>query len=61
MNEGMNDEAVYRTAPATQGLLKTQKRFAKLVMKNKYNNYDAVIETIDLESLEDRRQELALR
>ena len=42
-------------------LERTQKIFAKLVMKNKYNNYNSVLETNNLESLEDRRQELALR
>ena len=42
-------------------LERTQKSFAKLVMKNKYVNYNAALEALNLESLEDRRQELALR
>ena len=42
-------------------LERTQKSFAKLVMKNKHVNYDAALEAPNLESLEDRRQELALR
>ena len=42
-------------------LERTQKTFAKLVLKEKYHNYDNALVVLNLDSLETRRNELCLK
>ena len=42
-------------------LERSQKTFAKLVLRDKYINYENALEKLDLKTLSERRKELALR
>ena len=42
-------------------LERTQRSFAKLIMKNKYNDYEEALTQLNLDSLEERRQILISR
>ena len=42
-------------------LERTQKSFAKLILKNKYTSYEEALEKLNLQSLEERREELSLK
>ena len=44
-----------------EDLERTQKSFAKLVLKEKYKNYENALKILNLDSLEDRRKELILK
>ena len=47
MNQSMNDEAVYRTAPATPGLLKTSNKMCEKERKYKSINPNNFYSNID--------------
>ena len=42
-------------------LERTQKSFAKLILKNKYSSYEEALEKLNLQSLKKRREELSLK
>ena len=42
-------------------LERTQKSFSKLILKNQYTNYQEALLKLNIESLQDRREELSLR
>ena len=44
-----------------EDLERTQKSFAKLVLKDKYKNYEDALKILNLDSLEARRKELTLK
>ena len=44
-----------------ENLERTQKSFAKLVLREKYNNYNDALKILNLDTLENRRKELTKR
>ena len=42
-------------------LERTQKSFAKLVLKNQYNTYEDALEKLNLDTLADRREKISLK
>ena len=42
-------------------LERTQKTFAKLILREKYLNYESALRRLDLQSLSERRKELTVR
>ena len=45
----------------TDDLERTQKSFAKLVLKNQYNTYEDALEKLNLDTLADRRKKISLK
>ena len=55
---------VWGTSPTQENgedLERTQKTFAKLVLKEKYKNYENALNLLDLDSLEERRKKMCLK
>ena len=61
----LEQSAVVWSSPLTEenkmDLERTQKIFAKIILKNQYSNYNEALLKLNLQSLEDRRNELSLK